>query len=297
VTLPHRPLEPADAAEVAALVSAHDAFHAGETDGASADDVLDWWLRCAENGRIGVLDEHGAVIGVGVLRSRGNDYYLADSFVHPDHRGKGAGSFLLEWAERRSVEDGMSAVRAAVSATDDAGRHLIEGRGYRYIRSFYRMVVDLDGPPAPPAWPDGYRVARLAPGEERDLYDVLEGAFADHWGYEPRAFAEWSGHFPGLLERLCYLVRDREGTPAAGAVCDEERFGTGYVGVLGVLRAFRRLGLGEALLRQAFCDLYAIGRRRISLGVDAENTTGATRLYERVGMVVSSRDDAYEKLL
>lgn len=237
------------------------------------------------------------MIGVGVLRPRGDEYYLVDNIVHPDHRGRGIGSFLLEWAERRSVEDGKSSVRTVASATDDAGKRLVESRGYRYIRSFYRMVVDLDGPPAPPVWPGGFLVATLAPGEERDLYDVLEGAFADHWGYEPRTFAEWSGHFPGLLERLCYLVRDREGTPAAGAVCDEERFGTGYVGVLGVIRDFRRLGLGEALLRQAFCDLYAVGRRRVSLGVDAENTTGATRLYERIGMVVSSRDDAYEKLL
>ena len=46
-----------------------------------------------------------------------------------------------------------------------------------------------------------------------------------------------------------------------------------------------------------FFDLYALGRRRVALGVDAENTTGATRLYERVGMVVSWQDDAYEKIL
>jgi hypothetical protein len=35
----------------------------------------------------------------------------------------------------------------------------------------------------------------------------------------------------------------------------------------------------------------------VALGVDAENTTGATRLYERVGMRVVVQDDAYEKLL
>ena len=34
---------------------------------------------------------------------------------------------------------------------------------------------------------------------------------------------------------------------------------------------------------------------RIALGVDAENTTGATRLYSRVGMAVASQDDVYEK--
>ena len=67
--------------------------------------------------------------------------------------------------------------------------------------------------------------------------------------------------------------------------------------MIGVRVAWRRRGIGEALLRLAFCELYARGRRRVGLGVDAENTTGATRLYERVGMEVAWRDDAYEKLL
>jgi GNAT superfamily N-acetyltransferase len=297
VTLPSRPLGPDDAHAVADLLAAYDEFHTGESDGATADDVLDWWKRIAPDGWIGVLDEDGTIVGVGTLRPRGNEYYLADNFVHPDHRGRGIGTFLLEWAERRSLEDGKSSVRTATTVNDESGRRLIASRGYSYIRSFYRMVVDLDEPLVRPDWPDGFRVARLRPGEERQLYEVLEDAFRDHWGYEPRTFEEWSTHHTELPDRLCYLVRDERGTPAAGAICDEERFGTGFVQVLGTVGEFRRRGLGEALLRQAFFDLYALGRRRVALGVDAENTTGATRLYERVGMVVSWQDDAYEKIL
>jgi ribosomal protein S18 acetylase RimI-like enzyme len=297
VTLAIRPLGRDDAQAVAELLAAYDLFHTGETDGASADDVLDWWRRIAPDGYIGVLDDDGAIIAVGTLRERGADYYLADNFVHPDHCGKGIGTFLLDWAERRSYEDGKSSLRTATTVSDEAGRRLFDSRGYRYIRSFYRMVVDLDEPPLEPVWPEGFRVARLRPGEERALYEVIEGAFEDHWGHEPRTFEEWSSHIVNLPDRLSYLVRDSDGTPAAGAICDEERFGTGFVQVLGTLREFRRRGLGDALLRQAFFDLYALGRRRVALGVDAENTTGALRLYERAGMVVSWQDDAYEKIL
>ena len=35
----------------------------------------------------------------------------------------------------------------------------------------------------------------------------------------------------------------------------------------------------------------------MSLGVDSENPTGATRLYERVGMHVESEEVTYEKEL
>ena len=50
-------------------------------------------------------------------------------------------------------------------------------------------------------------------------------------------------------------------------------------------------GLGEALLRAAFAELFARGRRRVGLGVDTENVTGALRLYERVGMRPIERND------
>jgi ribosomal protein S18 acetylase RimI-like enzyme len=71
----------------------------------------------------------------------------------------------------------------------------------------------------------------------------------------------------------------------------------GWVDVLGTRRPYRRRGLAEALLRHVFRELYVRGARQVGLGVDAENPTGATRLYERVGMRVASASDVYAKTL
>ena len=60
--------------------------------------------------------------------------------------------------------------------------------------------------------------------------------------------------------------------------------GLGWVGTLGVRPGWRRRGLGETLLRASFRALHERGLRRVGLGVDTENVTGALRLYERVGM-------------
>ena len=158
------------------------------------------------------------------------------------------------------------------------------------------MAIDLDDEPSAPEWPEGFTWA-LEPDRAEELFEALEEAFADHWGHEPRTFEEWAAHNGPLDDRLCYVVRTAGGEVAAAQICDEERFGAGLVAVLGVRPAWRRHGLGEALLRQAFHDLAARGQRRVGLGVDAENTTGATRLYERVGMSIAWRDDAYEKVL
>jgi ribosomal protein S18 acetylase RimI-like enzyme len=124
---------------------------------------------------------------------------------------------------------------------------------------------------------------------------VLEAAFVDHWGHTDRPFEEWMK--ARVLERdLCFLVRGR-GEVAAGAECKRELFGMGWVDVLGTRRDHRRQGLGDALLRHAFRELYRRGARRVGLGVDSENPTGATRLYEGVGMCVVSQADVYAKTL
>jgi GNAT superfamily N-acetyltransferase len=292
VTLSLRPLTPDDAQAVADIVGDYDARFNGVADRPTPEDVVYWWER-VDAGAVGVVDESGNVVGAGTLRMRGPNL-IADLFVHPDQQGRGGGSLLLDWAERTTAEKRLEAVRAGTAAGDARGKELLEGRGYTYIRSFYRMTIDLDGVPPEPDWPAGFTVA-LEPDQERLVYETLEESFEDHWGHEPRTFEEWVASNGPLDERLCYLVRDGAGTVVAAQVCDEDRWGVAWVSILGVRRDWRRHGLGEALLRQAFHDLADRGRMRVALGVDAENTTGATRLYTRVGMAVSSQDDVYEK--
>jgi mycothiol synthase len=295
VSLSHRVATPADARAIAELVAAHDSAHHAVSDGFSEQDVLDWWKRIDEGDAVVVMDEDGRLVGTGAVRRRG-DNYLADNFTHPDFRGRGVGSYLVDWSERRAAEAGAAALRVAVAAPDAAAKALLEARGFGYIRSFYRMSIDLEEPPPSPRWPEGFTVTTMQPGEERVVHEVVSEAFLDHWDYQARPFDEWLP-LAHIEPALCFLVRDEEGATVAVEWCNEERFGSAWVDVLGVRRAWRRLGLGEALLQLAFGELYGRGRGRIGLGVDAANPTGATRLYERVGMSVAAQEDVYEKPL
>lgn len=69
----------------------------------------------------------------------------------------------------------------------------------------------------------------------------------------------------------------------------------GYVGTLGVRRAWRKRGVGLALLRHSFGEFQRRGKPRAALHVDASNLTGALRLYESAGMHVHLASDMYEK--
>ena len=65
--------------------------------------------------------------------------------------------------------------------------------------------------------------------------------------------------------------------------------GRGWVSSLAVRDAWRRRGIGEALLRAAFARFRERGMTTVVLNVDRDNTTGATRLYERAGMRLRRR--------
>jgi ribosomal protein S18 acetylase RimI-like enzyme len=68
------------------------------------------------------------------------------------------------------------------------------------------------------------------------------------------------------------------------------------VAAIGVRRPWRGRGLGRALLLHTFGEFHRRGVNRISLGVDTENPTGATKLYESVGMHVELEDVVFEKM-
>ena len=68
--------------------------------------------------------------------------------------------------------------------------------------------------------------------------------------------------------------------------------------MLGVRRPWRGRGIGRALLLTAFVAVHIRGGgTRSSWGVDAANPSGATRLYEDVGMRELHSFEIWEKSL
>ncbi len=287
-----RPATPADAAGIAAVATACEAAFSPEPLRFGEREIELEQRRAAA--AVVVDDEEGHVVAYGRALLRG-DVLDAEAAVVPACTGRGIGAFLVGWVEATGGDLGARALRLAALARDDAARELLEERGLSYVRSFYRMMIDLGEPPPAPAWPDGVTVDRLRAGEERVLHEAIEDSFAEHWGHVPRDFDEWLRSVE-LEPELTFLAR--EGDEVAGvSVCHRELYGTALVGILGVRKPWRGRGLGRALLRHSFRALYGAGKRRIGLGVDAGNETGAVALYESVGMWIAGQDDVYEKRL
>jgi mycothiol synthase len=233
--------------------------------------------------------------------------------VHPEFRGYGIGSYLNEWAESRAREEVVKAPEGArvvletfAPAADTAARELLRARGMIETRHSWEMEIQLDTPPPAPKWPEGITVRPRSPGDERAFYEVENEAFKDHYGYveEPFEvdFPKWK-HLretePHYDPSLWFLAEEPSGI-AGFAICSPETTDEpdmGWVWSLGVLRPWRRRGLGLALLLHCFGEFFRRKIPRAGLSVDAESLTGATRLYEKAGMHVTHEHIRLEKEL
>jgi mycothiol synthase len=292
-----RRLRTEDAAAVAELL-AEDERHFGAAPRLSTQDIRAWWLRTDLERDSWLLDEAGKAVGGGWL-DRLNDHAFAGACVRPGAKGRGLGSWLVDTTEQHARALGFDLIRNVTNGSDEAAHALLESRDFHEARRHYDMAIDLNDELPPPVLPAGFAIETFQADDAQAFHAVSSESFAEEWGHTPMEFEAWwemRSKDPAFDPSLWFLVRDGEEV-AAVERCEGGRQGGGYVGMLGVRKPWRRRGLGRALLLHAFREFRDRGYERASLGVDSENPTGATRLYESVGMRVENMFVTFEKEL
>ncbi|MEZ4769983.1 MAG: GNAT family N-acetyltransferase [Caldilineales bacterium] len=310
-----RPATYADLPQVVALFNAYEREFIGAGD-CTVERYGDGWRQSGidvEASTRVVMTPDGCIVGVVELWDHFNPpvrpYIWAR--VHPQAQGRGIGSSMLAWAlstSKRSLdrvpEDVRVAAQASAPCTDLRSIERFERAGMRNSRYMWQMLTDLDRPIRAPQWPAGILVRTLRyPDDLEAAFRAEDEAFRDHWGYVERPFEEaferWKKHRFGaakLQPDLWFIAT--AGDEIAGQVNSQERddldASMGWIATVGVRKPYRQRGIGQALLLHAFRELQARGVSRTGLMVDAANRTGATRLYERVGMRVQHEFAHYE---
>jgi ribosomal protein S18 acetylase RimI-like enzyme len=268
--------------------------------GADAEpaDLSDFWRNASFDGASWVVEREGAPVGFAAAMERGEESaYWAT--VRPDVVGRGLSTWLLACAEQRAREGGFAVLRAGCIAENVRAVPLFGQLGYREARHYFQMRIDFEHVPGTPSPPSGIELTPFRREDGRAFHTALNEAFAEEWGWHAMSFEEWRERrleAPDTDLSLWFVARD--GDDLAGVVrCETRRDGGGWIGALGVLEPWRRRGVGRALLVHAFREFHRRGASHVGLGVDAENPTGATRLYEGVGMRVVREDVIYEKEL
>jgi mycothiol synthase len=234
--------------------------------------------------------------------------------VHPDYEGLGIGTRLLQWGEARALQalrevpDHLRfAPRVGIYSNAEKSKMLFEDMGYYHIRSSFNMLIEMDGPIAEPVWPEGITLRTYNSDNDAEaVYRAQRESFRDHFGFVEEPFEEGLKRFKHFVTEyqdfdptLLFIAMDGEAIAGIN-ICRPHSYedpDLGWVGSLGVRRPWRKRGIGLALLRHSFNEFYRRGKRKVGLGVDAQNLTGALRLYENAGMHIHHTFDLYEKEL
>ena len=228
-------------------------------------------------------------------------FHQLSPLVHPAWRHRGLGRALLAWAEARAaraVEAGTMGPRdvphvltgwADLEITDvapfaAAAGYRVEGFGVLMTRSLVEPIPDAE-------LPEGLEVRPVRPEDHRRIWDADTEAFRDNRDPALRTETDFERWFtqPSLDTTLWEVAW--EGDEVAGSVLnfifprENERLGIkrGWLEHISVRRPWRRRGVASALVVRSMRRFRDLGLEEATLGADAENLTGAVRLYEALG--------------
>jgi mycothiol synthase len=221
-----------------------------------------------------------------------------DGWVRPANRRRGIGRSLLRWTEARSREtafawpgDEPHVMSNWPDEQQTGAIALLESEGYEVVRYGFMMVRPLDEPVPEALLPAGVDIRPVRPRDHRQIWDADAEAFRDLWKAAVRTEQDFTGWFasPELDTTLWRVGWD--GHEVAGSVMtfvypdENERLGVqrGWLHHVSVRQPWRRRGLAAALIAETLRALQDRGLEQAALGVDAENPSGALRLYEALG--------------
>ena len=242
--------------------------------------------------------------------------------VHPDYRGQGLGTRLINWAEERANQTVDRAPQGtavflhnSLFDSNAPGRALFAGQGYEDARQFVYLQIFMAERPPQPDFPPGIDVRPLQSRDWSKLGPAMSEAFKDHWavvddaGEEPEAEPDRPNpreKDPGAFNSdyfnsptLCFVAWDGDEVVGA-ALCNKttvEFPGSGYLGSLSIRPRWRRMGVGRGLTLHALRAFYDQGITHVLTDTDGDSLTGAYRVYLNAGMAIFRQEHVYEKCI
>jgi len=224
--------------------------------------------------------------------------------VHPEYRGNGVATKLIERAIDRVRELKVKRIHVNTPEESTTARELFTKIGFRFIRRFLELRLDLSEVHVPDMGRIGPRYRQMKSGEEEKLVHIQNRSFTDTWGFNPNTLEEIAYRI-GLPNRSPEdIILACDGDHVIGycwtrIYVGEENVtigGRGRIYMLGVDPDYRGKGMGREVLLAGLSYLKDKGLGMVELTVDSENKA-ACALYRSAGFGIQTRSLWYEKVL
>jgi ribosomal protein S18 acetylase RimI-like enzyme len=226
-----------------------------------------------------VAERDGAVVGYAYLRA-GGDVVI-----------RGEPEELARAVVERGRERGCDRLESVVTTNDEPTLAALDAAGFEREREVWRMWLDVSRPAAQPRLPADVSIRAYRDDDARPLHAFIEHAFAAN-NERILPFDEWLPFMTGHedFDPAFFHVAESGGDIVACALTWKPFEWKGWLKDLAVHPEHRRRGLGGAMNGVAAAAYHEAGVERMGLKVDADNPTGAPRLYQRLGY---ERDRVY----
>jgi GNAT superfamily N-acetyltransferase len=275
-----RPATPDDATAITALVAACELAADGASEIDRTDIEHDLGQAAVEPPGAIVVEEVGHLVAWAILNGQ-----RIQVDVHPERRGRGIGSALLDWAEATARVRGLPRIRQVKTDHDRAAAALFADRGFEVGHAAWILAMQGRDDTSPVAVPAGIALRAYRAADGPATYRLIDDAFNEWPEREPVSFDQWHrlvidhGAFSPALSRLAF---DGDELVGVALAFDYGSVGEGWVQQLATKASHRHRGIARALLGTVFAAFREEGRRTVGLSTDSR--TGALSLYERLGM-------------
>jgi mycothiol synthase len=253
------------------------------------------------NGQIvGIIHAH-----VDKLRTEKKGFIRAFGVI-PEFRGKEIEEKLADTAIRELKMRAMEVIQAWATATREDRIQLWETLGFKLVRKFSLMRMNLSEVPSNIGENQEVVLEPLRKNSDEDLQRLnwLDNeCFKEHFNYRPSTL-ERTTYFlqedPFFKEQAWFFAIFNEKSVGYVGAGIDEKYNTdnntksGWILDIGVLKPYRRRGIGTRLMLQGLETLKSKRMTTAMLGVDDWNVTKAMKLYEKVGFRVVKKDLTYE---
>lgn len=285
-------------------------------DGDSFRHPLDYFRRLLDERNLELdtmcaLDEYEHIAAVADVRYESHLEHEQRAYltgvVHPDHRSRGLGHFIMNWmivrARRALSQDPRPGVlRIEIYDRGKGAKSLYEQNGFQKAFSIDEMVHSLETVSGEDPIPEGITKHNWEDDLADKFFSVYQQAFSERDDYPDWPQDTWVTNMTGMEEFRpdLSLLLTEDGTPLGFALCaasmDDRQQRVGRVLQLGVVPSARRKRLGQAMLSHLLGCFAEEGFVKVLIEMRTGDD-GAQRFLEGMGFTFSSRRVTYEKRL